>query len=120
MDSIFIILQALLGLVFIGAGAGHYRALSTGVAPTGMEWLVDLPSGPMRVLAVLEILGGLALIGTVVVSTTWLAALAAACFVVLMVAAMVFHARRQGETRNIAFNAVLGIGALVVLYANLT
>jgi uncharacterized membrane protein YphA (DoxX/SURF4 family) len=120
MDTVFTIVQVVLGLIFIGAGAGHYRALAGGPIQRGMEWISDLPATPMRVLAVLEILGGLALIGTVVTGTTWLAALTAACFLLLMVAAMVFHARRPGESQNIAFNAILGIGALIVLYANLT
>jgi hypothetical protein len=120
MDTVFAIVQVLTGLIFIGAGAGHYRALSTGVARQGMEWIADLPADRMRALSVLEMLGGLTLIGTIVTGTTWLAALTGACFAILMVAAIVFHARRSGETRNIAFNAILAVPALIVVYANLT
>jgi hypothetical protein len=58
--------------------------------------------------------------GSLVAGVTWLGAVTAGCFVVLMVFAIAFHARRPGEIPNIAFNALLGAGALVVLYANLT
>jgi uncharacterized membrane protein YphA (DoxX/SURF4 family) len=120
MDTVFVILQALLGLGFIAAGAMHLRAIGNPPYPERMEWLAAVPPTAMRVIAVLEMLGGLALLGTIVVAAPWLAALTAGCIALLMLSAIVFHLRRPGETPNAVFNAILGALALVVLYANIT
>jgi DoxX-like family len=119
MDTVYTIVQVVLGLMIGGAGFGHYRAVTTGNYGQ-MTWLLAVPRTLMLTIAALEILAAVSLIGTVITGTTWLAALTAACVLLLMVFAMIFHARRPGEVPNIAFNAVFAVLALVVLYANLT
>jgi uncharacterized membrane protein SirB2 len=46
----------------------------------------------------------------------WLTPTAAACVIVLMIFAVIFHARRQGEAANIANNVFLGVLAALVAY----
>jgi len=120
MDTVFVIVQVLLGIVFLGTAIRHIQGAGATTLQPRMEWIAAVPPTFMRTIGVLEIAGGLSLIGTVVTGTTWLAALTAACFVVLMIFAAVFHARRANELPNIAFNAILGVMGLIVLYANLT
>ena len=120
MDTVYTIVQALLGIVFLGAGANHLRAVTSGTYSAQMAWIAAVPRNLMLAIGVLEILAGIALLGSLVTGTTAVAALTAACLAVLMLFAIVFHARRPGEVPNIAFNAILGVLALVALYANLT
>jgi uncharacterized membrane protein YphA (DoxX/SURF4 family) len=97
MDTVFTLIQILLGIVFFGAGISHLRGLGGATVAPQMAWLHDVPPTPMRILAVLEMLGGLVLVGSLIAGANWLGAMTAACFVVLMVFAIVFHARRPGE-----------------------
>jgi hypothetical protein len=120
METVYTVIQALLGIVFLEAGASHIRAVRSGTYSPQMAWIAAVPRNLMLAIGALEILAGIVLLGTLVTGTTALAALTAACLALLMVFAIVFHARRAGELPNIAFNAILGVLALVVVYANLT
>lgn len=71
----------------------------------------------MRAIGGLEILGAAGLILPAATGILpWLTATAAACIVVLMLLAAVFHARRPGEGRNIVLNLVIGLLAALVAY----
>jgi hypothetical protein len=120
VDTVFAIVQILLGLAFVAVGPMHFRLTAGATPPKGMEWVQVVPTTGLRVIAVLELLGGVALLGTLVTGMTSLAALAAGCVALLMLFAVIFHARRPGERPNIVLNVILGVLALVVLYGNLT
>jgi hypothetical protein len=119
MDTAATIVQILLGLAFVGAGAAHLRALGGATASPQMAWITAVPPTGMRILAVLEVLGGAVVAVTALTGPAWLAGVTALCFVALMVCAIFFHLRRQGEVQNAAFNVLLGAVAAVVAYGNL-
>jgi len=109
------ILQILLALAFIGAGAGHafgYDRMST---QPRMSWMAVVGRRQMQTIGILEILGA---IGLVLPAATgilpWLTPLAAAALAVLMLFAIVFHARRPGEAQSIVLNTVLGVVAAAI------
>ena len=118
MDTVLWIVQVVLAIAFAGAGFTHIRAAAADPASPrrpGMEWMSAVPPNALRTIGILEVLGA---IGLVVPPLTgiapWLAPVAAAALALLMVFAIVFHARRGNETMNIVFNAILGAVALVV------
>ena len=86
----------------------------------GMGWLTAVGRDNMRIIGVLEVLGSVGLILPAVSGVLpWLTPLAAACFAVLMLLAIVFHARRPGEARSIFLNVILGAIATLVAYGRL-
>ena len=115
MDTIILIVQIVLGLAFIGLGVVHLTQRSQ--PRQGMEWLQAVPAREMAVISILEILGGIGLIVPWVTGILpVLTPVAAVALGVLMLFAMAFHARRGGETPNMAFNVVLGLVAAFVAY----
>jgi hypothetical protein len=117
MNVVLWILQVLLGVFF----AWHSTVLlrpSPALRARGMGWVLDMSSGLRTFAGAAEGLAGLALIfaplaGLVVKPVAWLAPLAAAGLVALMVGAIVFHLPRR-EYPNIGLNAVLGVLAAVI------
>jgi uncharacterized membrane protein YphA (DoxX/SURF4 family) len=109
------ILQALLALAFLGAGAGHILKYDRMATQPRMSWVTSVGRDRLRIIGVLEVLGA---IGVVLPAVTgvlpWLVPVAAAFLALLMAIAVVFHARRPGETSNMVFNLVLGVLALCV------
>ena len=71
----------------------------------GMTWLAAVGRDRMRIIGILEILGA---IGLILPAATALA--------VLMVLAIVLHARRPDEGRNIIHNVILGAIAALIAY----
>jgi hypothetical protein len=115
MDIVLWILQVLLSFVFLGIGYSHAFRFNQMAAQPGTKWMLAVGRQQMRVIGVLEILGAIGLIVPALTGILpWLTPLAASALALLMVFAIVFHARRPGERLNIAFNAVLGTVAVVV------
>jgi uncharacterized membrane protein YphA (DoxX/SURF4 family) len=112
--------QILLALAFLAVGYTHTLAFEQASTRPRTAWLAAVGRGPMRIIGILEVLGA---IGLVVPAATgvlpWLTPLAAACLAVLMLFAIVFHARRPGEGGNIVFNAILCAIAAAVAYGRL-
>jgi crotonobetainyl-CoA:carnitine CoA-transferase CaiB-like acyl-CoA transferase len=80
----------------------------------------DVSKPLLTTIGVLEILGGVALILPWATGiATFLTPLAAIAFVVLMILAAIFHARRPGEATNIAFNLVLGVVAAFIAWGRI-
>jgi hypothetical protein len=109
--------QIILALGLVTFGYAHAIAFDRTVARRGMAWLAAVGRTPMRVIGSLEVLAaaGLILPGVTGIAP-WLTPTAAACVVVLMIFAVIFHARRQGEVANIANNVFLGVLAALVAY----
>lgn len=101
--------QILLALAFLAAGYGHTLGFERSSARPGMDWMAAVGRDRMRIIGYLEILGS---VGLIVPAATgvlpWLAPVAATCLAVLMVLAIVLHARRPGEGRSIVLNVILG------------
>jgi len=116
MDIGLWILQALLAFAFVFLGYSHAFRYEFLAARPRSSWVTAVGPGNLRIIGILEILAGIGLILPPVTDVLpWLAPLAATMLVLLMIFAMVFHARR-GEMTNIAFNAILGVVALAVAY----
>jgi uncharacterized membrane protein YphA (DoxX/SURF4 family) len=115
MDIILWILQVLLAVVFLGIGFSHaFRFDQMAVQPQ-TSWMLAVGRQQMRAIGILEILGAIGLILPALTGILpWLTPVAASALALLMVFAIVFHARRPGEGANIVFNVVLGIVALVI------
>lgn len=109
--------QVLLALAFAAFGIYHAFGYERMRADPRTAWVAAVGRQNMRIIAILEFLGA---IGLIVPAATgilpWLTPLAAALLALLMLFAILFHARRSGETPNIAFNAILGVLALAVAY----
>jgi uncharacterized membrane protein YphA (DoxX/SURF4 family) len=114
-DLVFWILQALLALAFLGAGANHVLNYERMVTQPRMGWVTAVGRDRLRIIGVLEVLGA---IGVVLPGLTgvlpWLVPTAAGCLALLMVSAAVLHLRRPGEAQNIVVNAVLGALSLAM------
>lgn len=81
-----------------------------------MKYVLEMPAGLRFFAGITEGLAGVALVfAPLIHSLAWLAPLAAAGLVLLMVGAIVFHIRRR-EYPNIGFNAVLGLLAAVIAW----
>ena len=109
--------QILLALAFLGVGYGHTLRFEQMSTRPGMTWLGAVGRDRMRVIGILEILGA---IGLILPAATgflpWLTPVAATALTVLMVLAIVLHARRPDEGRNIIGNVILGAIAALVAY----
>jgi hypothetical protein len=82
--------------------------------------MLAVPKPLLTTIGILEILGA---IGLVVPWATgilpWLTPLAAICVVVLMVLAVIFHARRPDEMSILVFDVVMGLVAAFIAYGRL-
>jgi uncharacterized membrane protein YphA (DoxX/SURF4 family) len=116
-NSVLWTAQVLLALSLVAVGYGHGMGFDQSRTRRGMAWLDAAGKGRMRVIAWLELL---AAVGVILPGLTgvlpWLTPTAAACVVVLMILAAIFHLRRPGEGRNTVTNIVLGLLAAFVAY----
>lgn len=112
--------QIVLALGLLAVGYGHAIDFDRTVTRRGMAWLAAVGRGPMRAIGSLEILGAA---GVILPGFTgilpWLTPTAAACVVVLMILAAIFHARRADEGPNILTNLMFGLLAALVAYGRL-
>ena len=109
--------QILLALTFGSAAYRHSIGFEQSSSQPRTTWLAAVGRDRMRIIAALELLGA---IGLVLPAATgilpWLTPAAAMCLAVLMAFAIVFHAPREGEGRNIVLNAILGVMAALIAY----
>src|SRR5438876_8792817 len=115
MGVVLWILQVLLGLFFLFHSFLLLRP-SPERAQGGMKYILEMPAGLRLFAGVAEGLAGLAiLVAPLIHPLSWLAPLAAAGLVVLMLGAIVFHLGRR-EYPNIGLNTVLGVLAGVIAW----
>jgi hypothetical protein len=115
VDFALWIAQVVLAIACVGFGFTHaFRREVAGSRPQ-TAWMLAVPKPLLTTIGVLELLAAVGLILPGITNIApWITPLAAWLFALLMVFAMVFHARRPGETPNIAFNVVLGAIALFI------
>jgi uncharacterized membrane protein YphA (DoxX/SURF4 family) len=113
--SIFIHIALILtALAFTMAGLAKATQPKAKLAKN-MAWTDDFSQGQIRIIGILEILGGLGVILPAITNIlTWLTPIAAAGLMLIMVGAALTHIRRK-EYPLIAVNAVLFTLATVVL-----
>jgi hypothetical protein len=103
--------QVLLGLFFV-----FHSFVMLRPSPSGMKYIVEMPTRLRLFAGIADGLAGLALVIPPLVHVlVWLTPLAAAGLVLLMLGAIVFHIRRR-EYPNIGLNAVLGVLAAIVAW----
>jgi uncharacterized membrane protein YphA (DoxX/SURF4 family) len=114
METALWVVQALVALAF--AFHGYQLAFALDKMRGRVVWPRDVSDQLLRPIGILEILAGVGLIlPTLTRVLPWLTVLAAACLVVLMVLAIVFHVRR-GEWFNIVLNSIFLVLAAFIAY----
>ncbi len=115
MNIVLWILQVLLGAFFVFHAFIMLRP-DPARLQQGMKYVLEMPAGLRRFAGGGEGLGGVALVvAPLIHPVAWLAPLAAAGLVVLMIGAAVFHFPRR-EFPNIGLNAVLGVLAAIIVW----
>ena len=109
------IVQALVALAFIAAGAIK-SSQPVDKLKKNMGWVEDVNPGFVKMIGILEILGGLGVILPAVTHILpWLTPVAAIGLAIIMVGAVVVHLRRN-EASHIAAPLVLLLLSLIVVY----
>lgn len=121
MAIVLWILNIILAVAFLGAGAMHAFRPVDALAKSGMGWAADMSSGMVKTIGVLELLGAIGLIAPLATGIApVLTPIAAIGLVVVMGGAVITHIRRK---EPVAVQLVLGllaaasavIGFIVVL-----
>ncbi|MBL8931242.1 MAG: DoxX family protein [Kineosporiaceae bacterium] len=116
MDIALWVLAGLLAAAFLAAGAMKIAQPREKLVASGMGWAENFPPGQIKAIGVLEVLASIGLIVPPLVGIApVLAPLAAAGLVLVMIGAIVVHARR-GETPQVGVNVALLILAAVVAW----
>lgn len=116
------ILQILLGLLFLAAGAMKATQSKEKILEVGerMAWVNDFSANTIKTIGVLEVLGGLGLILPQLTGILpWLTPIAAIGLVLTMIGAMLTHIRRGDGTQPVIMNAVLLLIAAFIAYGRL-
>ena len=101
------IVAGVLAAAFFAAGLMKVAQPKQKLAESGMGWTDEFSDGAVKGIGALEVLGALGLILPAIFDTaTVLVPIAATGLAVLMLGAIVVHARRK-ETQNIVVNVVL-------------
>ena len=109
------VIQGLLGVAFLGAGAMKLSQPKEKLAEN-MGWVEDFSQPAVRLIGAVEVLGAIGLVLPALTGIlSWLTPLAALGLVLTMIGAALTHLRRK-EYGNIAVNVVLLVLAAFVAY----
>jgi uncharacterized membrane protein YphA (DoxX/SURF4 family) len=112
------IVQILLAVAFLGAGVMKLSQPKDKIEKS-MPWATDFSGGAVKAIGLAEVLGAVGLVLPALTGiATILVPLAAAGLAVIMIGAIVVHARR-GEGQMIGANVVLLLLALFVAWGRL-
>ena len=107
MNVVLWIVAGLLAVAFLGAGLMKLAQPREKLVESGMGWAGEFSPGAVKAIGALEVLGALGLILPALFDiATVLVPLAAVGLALVMVGAIVVHARRK-ETPMVATNVVL-------------
>ena len=115
------ILNALLAVVFIGAGLMKLARPKAALAGNGMAYVEDFSDTQVKLIGLVEVIGAVGLILPLLLNVApVLTPLAAAGLVVTMLVATIVHARRKENVLPTIVLAVLALasailGAIVIL-----
>lgn len=116
MNVVLWILAGLLAAAFVGAGAMKVSRSREQLAAAGMAWTEDFSPGMVKLIGALEVLAAIGLILPAVLDIAPVfVPLAALGLVLMMIGAVVVHARRK-ELRTVAPSVVLLVLAAVVAW----
>lgn len=116
MNVVLWILAGLLAAAFVGAGAMKVSRTREQLAAAGMAWTEDFSPGMVKLIGALEVLAAIGLILPAALDIVpVLVPLAALGLVLMMIGAVIVHARRK-ELRTVAPSVVLLVLAAVVAW----
>jgi uncharacterized membrane protein YphA (DoxX/SURF4 family) len=116
MNVFLWVLGGVLAAVFLSSGALKLVRSKSQLAGAGQGWVEPFPAGTIRLIGALEVLAAIGLILPPALDIApVLAPVAAVGLVLVMVGAVVTHARRR-EIPNAAVNIVLAVLAAVVAW----
>lgn len=116
MNVVLWIIAGLLAVAFAGAGVMKLTRPKEQLASSGLAWAEDFSPGVIKLIGVLEVLAAIGLILPALLGVAPVfVPLAAIGLVLIMIGAIVVHARRR-EPQAIGINVVLLILAAVVAW----
>ena len=116
MNIVLWIIAGVLAAAFAAAGAMKLAQPKEKLATSGMAWTEDVSPGVIKLIAALEVLAAIGLILPAALGIApVLVPLAAVGLVLVMIGAIVTHARRK-EAQSIGVNVVLLLLAAVVVW----
>ncbi|MEV6971644.1 DoxX family protein [Hamadaea sp. NPDC051192] len=116
MNVVLWIVASLLALAFLGAGLMKLTQPKAQLATKGLAWTEDYSVGAVKAIGALELLAGIGLILPALLDVAPIfVPLAALGLAVIMVGAIVVHARRK-ETNALPINLVFLVLAVVVVW----
>ena len=116
MNVVLWIIAAVLAVAFLGAGLMKLGQPRQKLVESGMGWAGDVSPGAVKAIGALEVLGALGLILPALFDVaTVLVPIAAVGLAVIMLGAIVVHARRK-EPQMVVANVVLLVLAVVVAW----
>jgi len=116
LETALWVVQVLVALIFAFHGYRLTLRLEQMRARPRSAWTRAVSGQLLRAIGILEVLAAVGLILPMLTGVLpWLTVLAAACVIVLMVLAIVFHLRR-GEWPNIALNLIFLVLAAFIAY----
>ena len=116
MNIVLWVIAGLLAAAFLGAGLMQLTRSREKLAASGMAWTEDFSPGVIKTIGALELLAAIGLILPAALNIApVLVPLAATGLAVVMVGAMITHARRR-EFPMIAGNLVLLVLAALVMW----
>ena len=116
MNVVLWIIAGLLAVAFLGAGVMKLLQPKEKLAASGLGWTEDYSAGTIKLIGALEILAAIGLILPAVLDIVpILVPLAALGLVLIMIGAIVVHARRK-ENQPLGINVLLLVLAAVVAW----
>lgn len=117
MSVVIWILAIVLALAFLAAGI--MKIVLGDRLRERMPWAEGYAANTIRLIGILEVLGAIGLVlPNLLGILPWLGWLAALCLAVIMIAALVVHARRK-ESRAVVVNLVLIIALVIVAWGRM-
>lgn len=111
------IINIITALVFLASGAMKVARPKAKLAESGMGWAADMSSGAVKTIGALEVIGAIGLILPIATGIAQiLTPIAAVGLAVVMIGAVVVHARRKESFAPAAVLLVLSIASAVVAF----
>jgi uncharacterized membrane protein YphA (DoxX/SURF4 family) len=111
----FWIVTGLLAVVFLAAGAMKLARPKQALATSGLAWVEDFTSGPVKLIGAAEVLGAIGLVLPPLLGIApVLSPIAAIALAALMIGAVVVHARRKETVAPPLVLALLSVASAVL------